>query len=117
VLPLYLRGTYEALPKGAIFPKGKDLSVNIGPVLSYSELKARTEGMARSESYRQVAHWAEDAVKALRDGGVLTLEPQRPKPRKSQRQAGSTRPAPAEGRPRPPGEGGGAGRVVGRRRR
>ncbi len=117
VLPLYLRGTYEALPKGAIFPKGKDLSVNIGPVLSYSELKARTEGMARSESYRQVAHWAEDAVKALRDGGVLTLEPQRPKPRKSQRQASSTRPAPAEGRPRPPGEGGGAGRVVGRRRR
>jgi long-chain acyl-CoA synthetase len=117
VLPLYLRGTYEALPKGAIFPKGKDLSVNIGPVLSCGELKARTEGMARSESYREVAHWAEEAVKALRDGEVFALEPQRPKPRKSQRQAASSRATEAEGRPRPPGEGGGAGRLVSRRRR
>jgi long-chain acyl-CoA synthetase len=117
VLPLYLRGTYEALPKGAIIPKGKNLKVSIGPVLSYSQLKARTQGMSRSESYRQVAHLAEAAVRALRDGSALTPEPQGRRPRQSQRQAGSARRERAEGRPRPLGEGGGAGRHVGRRRR
>lgn len=68
VLPLYLKGTYEALPKGSILPKGTDLEVRIGPALAYDDLKRRTEGMARSESYRSVTRLAEEAVRALRDG-------------------------------------------------
>src|SRR5499427_2967857 len=91
VLPLFLRGTYEALPKGAIIPKGKNLKVSIGPALTYSDLKIRTQGMARSESYRQVARLAEDAVKALRDGSVLALEPQPRKRKAAPRPMPSTR--------------------------
>jgi len=74
VLPLYLDGTYEALPKGSIFPKSKHLAVRIGPALSYEEMRRRTKGMARSESYRQVTRLAEEAVKALRDGKVLNVD-------------------------------------------
>jgi long-chain acyl-CoA synthetase len=116
VLPLYLEGTYEALPKGALIPKGKKLKVSIGPLLSHAQLKARSEGMSRSESYREVARLAEEAVRALQGGGVLTLEDRRAPPKKSLRPAGSPGSRRIEGRP-PPGEGGGAGRLVGRRRR
>jgi long-chain acyl-CoA synthetase len=107
LLPLYLQGTYQALPKGAVFPKGKNLKVSIGPVLPYDELREQTKGMARSESYRQVTHFAEEAVKALRDGKVLTLPTPARKPR----------PERPRGRPLPLGEGGGQGRQLGRRRR
>jgi long-chain acyl-CoA synthetase len=117
VLPLYLRGTYEALPKGAILPKGKDLRVSIGPLLSYRDLKTRIQGMARSESYKHVAQLAENAVKALRDGHVLTLEPVKRELAAAQRQGKPASREQSEGRPRPLGEGGGAGRHVGRRRR
>ncbi len=117
ILPLHLDGTYEALPKGAVIPKGKKLKVSIGPILSYAQLKARTEGMARSESYREVARVSEAAVKALQGGGVLALEERRTQPKKLMRPTGSAATRRADARPQPPGEGGGAGRMVGRRRR
>ncbi|MDY7229129.1 AMP-binding protein [Hyalangium rubrum] len=74
VLPLYLKGTFEALPKGTMFPKSKELEVHIGPVLKYSDLRAKTQGMARSESYRYATRLAEEAIKALRAGRVLNLD-------------------------------------------
>jgi long-chain acyl-CoA synthetase len=117
VLPLYLEGTYEALPKGAVIPKGKRLKVSIGPALPYGRLKDRTEGMARSESYREVARVVEAAVRALKGGEVLALEERRIQPKKLIRPTGSAATRRAEARPQPPGEGGGAGRLVGRRRR
>ncbi|MHB8875735.1 MAG: AMP-binding protein, partial [Myxococcaceae bacterium] len=74
VLPLYLKGTYDVLPKGAIFPKGKDLEVRIGPALQYADLKSRAQGMARSEGYRMVTRLAEEAVRALMAGKVYSLD-------------------------------------------
>ena len=74
VLPLWLEGTYDALPKGSIFPKSTHLGVRIGPALPYPEMKKRTQGMARSESYRHVTRLAEEAVKALREGKVLNVD-------------------------------------------
>ena len=73
VLPIYLEGTYDALPKGRLFPKSKKLGVRIGPALGVDELRARVSGMARSEGYRYATRVAEDAVRALRDGKTLTL--------------------------------------------
>jgi len=105
VLPLYLQGTYEALPKGSIFPKAKNLRVRIGPALRFEELKERTRGMSRSESYRQVTALAEEAVKALKVGRVLALHPKSP--------AAQSRP---KHRRTPSGEGG-QGRRADRRRR
>jgi len=74
VLPLYLEGTHDALPKGSIFPKGTKLAVRIGPALTYEEMRKQTKGMARSESYRHVTRLAEEAVKALRNRKVLSAD-------------------------------------------
>ena len=73
VLPIYLAGTYEALPKGRLFPKSKKLGVHIGPALSVEELRGRVHGMARSEGYRYATRAAEEAVRALSEGRTLTL--------------------------------------------
>jgi long-chain acyl-CoA synthetase len=71
VLPLYLDGTYNALPKGSLFPKQNKLAVRIGPVFTYEAMKRRTEGMSRSASYRHVTEITEQAVRALKDGKVI----------------------------------------------
>jgi len=74
ILPLYLQGAYDALPKGRMFPKVKDLEVRIGPALEYEEMRRQTKGMARSESYRRVTSLAEQSVLALREGKVLSIQ-------------------------------------------
>ncbi|MBX5484608.1 MAG: AMP-binding protein [Myxococcaceae bacterium] len=76
ILPMYLEGTYEALPKGSVFPKLRPLKVRIGPVISCDEMKQQTRGMARSESYRYVTRVAEEAVRALKAG--RTVDPGQP---------------------------------------
>jgi long-chain acyl-CoA synthetase len=75
ILPIHIRGAFEALPKGSMIPKQTDISLRIGPALSIAELRRRSQGLARSESYRLVTRIAEEAVKRLRDGGVFWLEP------------------------------------------
>lgn len=75
VLPLYIGGAFDALPKGSVLPKTKTpLRVNIGPVLGHADMRTRVQGMARSEGYRYVTRIAEDSMRALRDGRVLSLE-------------------------------------------
>jgi len=70
-----LKGTYEALPKGGFGPKQRELEVRIGPPLLLDALKPRVKGLARSESYRLVTRLCEEAVHALKDGKIYTLEP------------------------------------------
>jgi long-chain acyl-CoA synthetase len=71
ILPMYLGGTFQALPKGGMWPKNTKLKVRIGPPLRLDEMRARAKGLARSESYRVVTRWAEEAVRALAAGKVL----------------------------------------------
>lgn len=68
ILPLYLKGTYDALPKGGLWPQSRDLEVRIGPPLLIDDLKTRVAGMARSDSYRLVTRLAEQAVTSLKEG-------------------------------------------------
>ena len=77
ILPVYLDGTWEALPKGAVMPKTRDLAARIGPFFSYEELAAAVEGLPRSEQHREVARILEEAVRALAKGRV----PEKPQPR------------------------------------
>lgn len=65
ILPLYLDGTYEALPKGGLWPQQRNLTASIGPPIRYDAMVAATRGMTRSEAYREVARLAEDAVRKL----------------------------------------------------
>ena len=77
ILPVYLDGTWDALPKGAVVPRTRQLGTRIGPFLSYEELAAAVEGLPRSEQHREVARIVEEAVRALSEGRM----PERPQPR------------------------------------
>ncbi len=71
ILPVYLEGTHEAMPKGAFLPdprKRRKLLVRIGPVLRYEELRAATQGLARSAAHKEVTRSVRLAIEALRDG-------------------------------------------------
>lgn len=74
VLPVYLKGTHDALPKGAWWPKLEDLEVRIGVPLPIEVLREKVKGLARSETYRIVTKMAEEAVHGLRDGRVITAD-------------------------------------------
>ncbi|MFT3841604.1 MAG: AMP-binding protein [Myxococcaceae bacterium] len=79
VLPVYLHGTYDALPKGGILPKNTNLEVRFGPPLLIDDMKGRVTGLARSESYRVITKIAEESVRALQQGKVYVppkLEPE-----------------------------------------
>jgi long-chain acyl-CoA synthetase len=74
VLPLYLRGTYRAMPKGAAVPTRRQLTAIIGPVISADFLAAQVEGKNRIETYGTVSDYLHQAVSALRDGEVYPWE-------------------------------------------
>jgi len=79
VLPIFLDGTFEVLPKGAIVPRGRAVTVRIGAPVLASELHRLTEGMRAADSAREASRLLRQAVATLREGSVLdvsTLEPQ-----------------------------------------
>ncbi|MEZ4391140.1 MAG: AMP-binding protein [Polyangiales bacterium] len=73
ILPMWLGGAYESLPKHGKVPTKRELTARIGPTLTYRELRRLTAGMRPVEAARTVAHIAQEAVESLRDGAVLDL--------------------------------------------
>jgi long-chain acyl-CoA synthetase len=72
VLPMYLAGTHDAMPKGALLPKrGHVVSAHIGPVITWQALKQATAGLPRSEHYREAARIVEEAVRKLAPRGSV----------------------------------------------
>ena len=67
ILPMYLEGTYAAMPKGTTIIKNRDVSARIGHFLSYEELEEMTRGLARAEAYRLIAARVRHEVVNLRD--------------------------------------------------
>jgi long-chain acyl-CoA synthetase len=73
ILPVYLGGTRQALPKGRTLPVRRDIVARIGPPLEVSELRRLTAGMKPAQASRKIAELAQLAVTTLRDGGALDL--------------------------------------------
>ncbi len=73
ILPVYLGGTYEALPKGRTLPTKREITARIGPPLQVADLKRLTAGMKHLAASKKVSDLAHQAVLALRDGGVLDI--------------------------------------------
>jgi long-chain acyl-CoA synthetase len=71
VLPVWIGGTYAALPKGAFAIRRRDLTVRIGPPLEYAELKRLTAGMSLTDASRAIARLTRRAVVTLSRGDVL----------------------------------------------
>jgi long-chain acyl-CoA synthetase len=65
VLPVFVHGTFESWPKGALFPRRRELAVSIGAPISYAELKRRTDGIHKKESYTMATAIIEAAVRDL----------------------------------------------------
>ena len=66
ILPMYLHGTYQAMPKGSTLIKSRDVGARIGRFISYEEVEELTKGMARSEAYRLIAALVRHEVDRLR---------------------------------------------------
>jgi len=76
VVPMYLEGTYDALPKGSLLPQKREIAAHIGPTITWQKLREVTEGLSRSDAYREASHYVETVVRGLapkgdpnRDGG------------------------------------------------
>ena len=66
LLPAWLEGTYESMPKGAALPRSRALGVAFGPFLPIESLRTLTEGLSQQESWRLIAALAQRIVENLR---------------------------------------------------
>lgn len=73
VLPVWLGGTFQALPRDAAVPRKRELLARIGLPLRHDDIVRLTKDKGAVERVRAVARLAQRAVETLRDGGVLDL--------------------------------------------
>jgi long-chain acyl-CoA synthetase len=73
ILPVFLSGTREAMPKGQKLPTSRDIVARIGPPLGVDDMRRLTRGMTPADAAREVSRLAQQAVKALRAGDILDL--------------------------------------------
>lgn len=73
ILPMWLEGTAQALPKGQRWIRSRDVQARIGPPLSIVELKKIVRGLGAADAARVVSSIAHRAVEALSRGTYLDL--------------------------------------------
>ncbi len=77
ILPMYLEGTYDALPKGTVLIKKREIGAHIGHFLSIEDLEGLVYGMPKTEAYRLVTFVVRRMVEQLAKGLDLPMEPER----------------------------------------
>ncbi|MGC6509000.1 MAG: AMP-binding protein [Myxococcota bacterium] len=73
ILPMYLDGTFEALPKGAIVPRGRTVKVHVGPPLSLRHLRPALSELRSSQAARVLSGLAKQSVIAMKEGETLDV--------------------------------------------
>jgi long-chain acyl-CoA synthetase len=73
ILPLYLSGTREAMPKGGKIPISRHIEARIGPPITVTDMKRLTKGLSAGDASREVAKLAHRAVVALRAKSILDV--------------------------------------------
>ncbi len=73
ILPLYLVGTHEAMPKGSKIPLKRDIEARIGPPITVTDMRRLTKGLSAGDASREVAKLAHRAVLALKAGTILDV--------------------------------------------
>lgn len=71
ILPLYLAGTREAMPKGGKIPMSRTLEARIGPPITVTDMKRLTKGLSPADAAREVAKLAHRAVTLLKQRDLL----------------------------------------------
>jgi long-chain acyl-CoA synthetase len=79
ILPVYLQGTREAMPKGARLPTSRELTARIGLPLTVEELRRLTHGMTPADAAREASRLAREAILALRAKTLLDTTKLQPK--------------------------------------
>jgi 1-acyl-sn-glycerol-3-phosphate acyltransferase len=74
ILPAYIGGTFEAMPKGAVLPRKRALKVVFGPFLSRELLEEVTSGLPHQEAWRLCAALTQRVVQSVRDGSGVRLD-------------------------------------------
>ena len=70
ILPMFLAGTYDAMPKGKYLPKRDAVvSAHVGPFYRYEDLVKMTAGKSRSEAYKAIATTVERRIRSLAPKG------------------------------------------------
>ncbi|MEP6818445.1 MAG: AMP-binding protein [bacterium] len=67
ILPVYLHGTYDAMPKGSNIIKNRKVGARIGRYLEIADLEEMAKGLPRAEAYRLIAARVRHEVENLRD--------------------------------------------------
>jgi long-chain acyl-CoA synthetase len=67
IVPVYLHGTHEAMPKGSNIIKNRKVGARIGRYLEVGPLEELTKGLPRAEAYRLIAALVKHEVENLRD--------------------------------------------------
>ncbi|WP_428261336.1 AMP-binding protein [Haliangium sp.] len=66
ILPMYLAGTHDAMPKGNWLPKrGTEVAAHIGPFVTYEQVADLAAGKSRSGAYRAIANHVERTVRRM----------------------------------------------------
>ncbi|MBM3268672.1 MAG: SDR family oxidoreductase [Candidatus Sericytochromatia bacterium] len=74
VLPVYVHGTHEILPKGTLLPRGRKIRVFVGPPIPYAHLEQVTAAAAGTLARdRLMADYVRDAVAGLERGDFFWL--------------------------------------------
>jgi long-chain acyl-CoA synthetase len=74
ILPAYISGTYQSLPKGSAVPRARELGVSFGPFLTREWLAELTKDMPAQEGWRLAAAFTQRIVENLRDGVASPLD-------------------------------------------
>lgn len=75
IVPAYLSGTYEALPKGGgMLPRVRRIGAAVGPAIPAAFLADWARGLSRHEAYRHATALVELAVQSLAHGEALAPE-------------------------------------------
>ncbi len=64
VIPAYIKGTYQALPKGRNLPQPNDISVTFGPPIEPNGNKTESTNNSHQQ-YKEIAHQVRRAIMAL----------------------------------------------------
>src|SRR2546427_4499405 len=76
ILPVYLRGTHEAFPKGSTILKSRDVGARVGRLIAIDELEEMTRGLPRAEAYHLIAARVRHDIVTLRDRTSVKFDAQ-----------------------------------------